>query len=198
MATLEPGKLLDLLPLWGVFLTTVVLSLLAVELGYRLGLIWQRRNHADEVGPIGTMAGATLALLAFLLAFVTGMSVNRFDNRRGLVVDEANAIGTTYLRAGYLDEPYASKSRALLREYVDVRIAALDPSKLAEMRDRSEQIHAELWSRAEMVARANAQSPVAALYIQSLNEVIDLHTKRAVAVLSYGACSESRIGRSIR
>jgi hypothetical protein len=184
-------RLLDLLPLWGVFLASVLLSLLAVELGYRLGLLWQRRAHAEEEGPIGTMAGATLALLAFLLAFVTGLAVSRFDNRRGLVIDEANAIGTTYLRAGYLEEPYGSESRALLREYVHVRIAALDPTKLSEMRDRSEQIHAELWSRAEMVARANFESPVAALYIQSLNEVIDLHAKRAVAVLS------SRIPSSI-
>lgn len=181
---MNPDHLLDLLPMGGVYLASVLLSLLAIEVGYRLGKLWQRRTHAEKEGPIGAMAGATLAMLAFLLAFITGMAVNRFDNRRGLVVDEANAIGTTYLRAGYLEEPFGSESRALLREYVDVRLEALDPTKLAAARARSEQIHSELWSRAEVIARDNTQSPVVALYIQSLNEVIDLHTKRTVATLS--------------
>lgn len=175
---------LDLLPLWGVYLAAVLLSLLAVELGYRLGKLWQRRTHEQKEGPVGAMAGATLGLLAFLLAFVTGIAINRFDNRRSLVVDEANAIGTTWLRAGYLEEPYRSESRALLAEYVDVRLGLIGVADLADARVRAEQIHGELWSRAEIVARDNLQSPVVALYIQSLNEVIDIHAKRIVAILS--------------
>ena len=184
MSLMEIGRFLDLLPLWGVFLATVLFALLAIELGFRLGKAWQRRTHVEKEGVIGAMSGATLGLLAFLLAFIIGMAVNRFDNRRGLVVDEANAIGTTWLRAGYLDEPVSSESRALLREYVGIRLDAVDPAKLAEARVRSEQIHTQLWSRAEVVARANIQSPLVALYVESLNEMIDIHTKRAVAVLS--------------
>lgn len=177
-------NLLDLLPLWGVYLATVLLSLLAIELGFRLGRLWRRRTHEDKEGPVGAMTGATLGLLAFLLAVVTGMAVNRFDNRRSLVVEEANAIGTTWLRAGYLDEPIASESRVLLKEYVDVRLAALDYAQLADARARAEQIQGELWSRAEVVARDHMQSPVVALYIQSLNEMIDVQTERIVAIMS--------------
>jgi hypothetical protein len=172
------------LPLWGVYLVTALLSLLAIELGYHLGRIWQRRSKAEKEGPVGSLAGATLALLAFLLAFIIGMAMNRFDARRLLIVEEANAIGTTYLRAGFLDEPVRGESRALLREYVDVRLQTLNPARLAEARVRSEQIHTELWSRAEIVARENSESPITALYIETLNELIDLHAKRYVAITS--------------
>jgi hypothetical protein len=109
-------NILDSLPLWGVYLVTVLLSLLAIELGYQLGRIWQRRSHVEKEGPVGALSGATLGLLAFLLAFIIGMAMTRFDARRLLVVDEANAIGTTFLRAGFLDEPIRGESRALLRE----------------------------------------------------------------------------------
>ena len=181
---MDTSELFDLLPLWGVLLATVLLALLAVEVGYRLGRAWQRRTHVENEGPIGAMTGATLGLLAFLLAFVTSMAVTRFDNRRTLAVEEANAIGTTWLRAGYLDEPYGSESRALLRDYVDARLDAVDRAKLADALVQSEHIHTELWSRAEIVAKENVQSPLVALYIESLNQMIDVHTKRTVAVLS--------------
>jgi hypothetical protein len=68
------------------------------------------------------MLGATLGLWAFLLAFVVGMATTRFEERRSLVVQEANSIGTTFLRAGFLPEPYASRSRELLREYAVSRV----------------------------------------------------------------------------
>jgi hypothetical protein len=180
---MAPSQFLDMLPLWGVLLVTVLIFLLAIEVGYRLGKLWQRRTHAEKKGPLDVITGGTLALLVFLLAFVTSMAVSRFDVRRGLVVDEANAIGTTYLRAGYLDEPYRTDSRNLSREYVDSRLDGLNPAKLAGALARSEQIHNELWSQAEAVARNSPQSPVVAIYIQSLNEVIDLHTKRVTAGL---------------
>ena len=73
------------------------------------------------------MLGAALALLGFLLAFVTSIAIGNFNQRRHLVVLEANAIRTTYLRAGYLTEPYGTQSRELLREYVSLRLEALDP-----------------------------------------------------------------------
>lgn len=182
---MAPDKLIDHLPLWAVLLGTILLALLAVELGYRLGRSWQQRTHTDKEGSIGAMAGATLGLLAFLLAFTTSLAAGRFDNRRVLVVDEANAIGTTWLRAGFLDQPTRSEARALLAEYVDVRLAAVeDPSKLDEVLARSEQIQAQLWRQLEPIARDNLQSPVIALYVETLNDLIDVHTKRSVAVQS--------------
>ena len=169
---------LDLLPIWGVFLATVAVVLLAVEGGFRLGQYRRRRSEQEDRPPVGEMVAATLALLAFMLAFTFGLAASRFDVRRGLVIDEANAIGTTYLRAGLLPEPHRSDVRSLLREYVDVRLEAVQPGKLSRSIDRSEELHARLWAHAVAVGEKNPGSIVVGLFIASLNEVIDLHAKR--------------------
>ena len=70
------------------------------------------------------LVGSILAMLAFLLAVTMGMASERFDARRGLVRDEANTIRTTFLRAGYLAEPYDKNIQNLLREYVPLRIVS--------------------------------------------------------------------------
>ena len=169
---------LDLLPIWGVFLATVAVVLLAVEGGFRLGQYRRRRSEQEDKPPVGEMVAATLALLAFMLAFTFGLAASRFDVRRGLVIDDANAIGTTYLRAGLLPEPHRSDVRSLLREYVDVRLEAVQPGKLSRSIGRSEELHARLWAHAVAVEEKNPGSIVVGLFIASLNEVIDLHAKR--------------------
>jgi len=170
-------QLLDYLPLWGVYILTVALLFFATEIGYRSGVIIQKR-HPDnaEVG-VGAMVGATLAFLGFMLALITSTAVDIFNQRRALVVEEANAIGTAYLRSKYLDEPFSTESRQLLREYIDVRLAALDPNKLMVAIARSEEIHQELWGQAVTLAKSNP-TPTIALYISSLNDVIDIHSER--------------------
>jgi hypothetical protein len=133
---------LDVLPIWAVYLLVVLLGLLVVEAGFRLGRNWKQRKGQEKPENVGAMVGATLALLAFLLVFMIGIASNRFDNRRQLVIKEANAIGTTYLRAGYLEEPDRTEIRNLLREYVDIRlVAATDPTALPQVISRSEAIH---------------------------------------------------------
>jgi hypothetical protein len=128
------------------------------------------------------LVGSLLALLAFLLAITMGMASERFDTRRALVLEESNAIGTTYLRAGFLPAPYADESRALLREYVPLRINTNDHQKLAANFARSEEIHAQLWAIAEPIAR-DQSTDVLATYIESLNETIDLHATRTTAII---------------
>ena len=93
---------LDALPLWGLFLVILLLVLLSVEGGYRLGKYRRSRSEQEKEAPVGAMVGATLGLLAFMLAFTFGLAAARFDTRRQVLLDEANAIGTTYLRAGML------------------------------------------------------------------------------------------------
>ena len=172
------GGPLDFLPLWGVFLATAAVVLLAIEGGFRLGTYRRRRSEGEDKPPVGEMVAATLALLAFILAFTFGLAGSWFDVRRGLVIDEANAIGTAYLRAGMLPEPHRSDVRNLLREYVDVRLEATQPGKLGESIRRSEELHARLWAHATAVAEKQPNSVVVGLFIWSLNEVIDLHAER--------------------
>ena len=94
------GGRLDLLPIWGVYLTTVVVVLLAFEGGLRVGPYRRRRSEQEDRPPVGEMVAATLALLAFLLGFTFGLAASRFDVGRGLVIDETNAVATTSLRRG--------------------------------------------------------------------------------------------------
>ena len=93
---------LDLLPLWAVYILTVIVLLVASEAGYYLGKVIQRYRPDRAEASVGALNGATLALLAFLMAFVTSTGVNTFSSRRQAVV--AKAIGTTYLRAGYAEK----------------------------------------------------------------------------------------------
>jgi hypothetical protein len=170
-------QILDPLPLWALYLILALFLFLMAEAGYQIGRARQRRHPDEKEANIGTMAGATLGMLAFILAFLVGSAGDRFGARRQLVVEEANAIRTAYFRAGYVPEPYPGEIRPLLSEYVDERLAALDPQYTTEAIARSEQIHLELWTRAETLAR-DYPSDVIALFVESTNEIIDLHTLR--------------------
>ena len=178
----QTTTLLDLLPLWGLLVTIIVLVLAAIEGGYRLGSYRHRQAGREQEAPVGAMVGATLGLLAFMLAFTFGMAASRFDTRKQLVLDEANAIGTTYLRAAMLPER-RDEIRALLRSYVDARLEAVRPGQVAEEILRSEGIQGQLWAAATAVGLQHGESIVVGLFVESLNEVIDLHAKRVTAGL---------------
>ena len=173
---------LDALPLWGLFIATLLLVLLAVEGGYRLGTYRRSRSEQEKEAPVGAMVGATLGLLAFMLAFTFGLAAARFDTRKQVLLDEANAIGTTYLRAGMLPDRREA-IRALLRDYVDTRLEAVLSGKIAAGIRRSEHLQDQLWAQAVAVGENNPNSIVVGLFVESLNEVIDLHAKRVTAGL---------------
>jgi hypothetical protein len=170
---------LDAVPLGVLFAATLVGVGLAVEGGFRLGTY--RRSHAPEKEtPVGVMVGAMLGLLAFMLAFTFGFAASRFDERRHTILDEANAIGTTYLRAGLRSEPWRAEVRQLLREYVSVRLEAVQPGRLEQALTKSTELHQQLWQQAAAAASQDPHSIVIGLFIQSLNETIDMHSTRVV------------------
>ena len=176
-------QLLDSLPVVGVFVAFAIFTMLCYEIGFRLGRWWQDREPGEQEGPTGLLVGSILALLAFLLAVTMGMASDRFDARRAIVLNEANAIRTTYLRAGYLPEPASSQIRELLREYVPLRIVVTDKDNVAADIQRSQEILAKLWTVAEGVARTTDQGDLVSLFLDSLNETIDLHETRVTAGL---------------
>ena len=189
LLAMYPQQLLDPIPIPVVFLLITVILLAIFEVGYRIGRWWQLRTPEETEGPTGVLVGSLIGLLAFLLAITMGMASDRFDARRGLVLEETNAISTTYLRAGYLPEPMRTETRSLLREYVPLRINVDDQVQLAANFARSEEIHDELWAMAEQLAR-DSSSDVLAAYIESLNLTIDLHTTRATSLV-YGRVPET-------
>ena len=176
-------QLIDSLPILGFFMAFAIVALITAEGGYRLGRWWQERTPGEQQGPTGMIVGSLLALLAFLLAITMGMASDRFDTRRKVVLAEANAVGTTYLRAGYLPEPASSEIRDLLREYVPQRIVTNDLADIRARMARSVEIQTKIWSITEGLARATPDSDVLALFIASLNETIDLHETRVIAGL---------------
>ena len=127
--------------------------------------------------------GATLGLLAFLLAFVMSMASDRYDNRRQLVVEEAQVIRSAYLQAGYLVEPYPQEIRSLLKEYIDLRIVTPETQNdVASAIVRSEEIQAKLWSLTEAVVKETPGRDEVSLFIASINETINLHNMRVAAL----------------
>ena len=183
--------IIDSLPILIVFLLTVALIVLSVEVGYRIGMARARRSEREREAPIDSMVGSTLGLLAFMLAFTFGMATSRYDARKQFVVDEANAIRTADLRAQLLPESHRNAIRALLREYVDVRLeGVLQPGKLAFAIKRSEELHEILWSRVAAIG-TEVTPPDRAAFAASLVDLMNLHTKRLNAV------TQNRIHRTI-
>jgi hypothetical protein len=172
---------LDLVPLWVLFLAVCVLSWLAIEGGYRFGK-WRHARAAEEKeAPVGAMVASILALLAFMLDFPFGLASNRFEARRQVVLEEANAIGTTYLRTRLLPEPERTEAARFLQEYVDVRIRGVQERYVVEAIARSEKLQESIWSQAVKASEnKNANAIMTGLFIQSLNEMIDVHAKRVL------------------
>jgi hypothetical protein len=175
-----PSQLLDALPIPLVFVAFAIVTMVCYEVGFRLGRWWQVRTPGEQEGPTGMLVASILALLAFLLAVTMGMASDRFDARRLILLDEANAIGTAYLRAGYLPEPASSQARELLREYVPLRIVITASKDIQADIEHSKAILAQLWTITEAVAKNNG-SDVVALYVESVNDTIDLNESRITA-----------------
>lgn len=176
--------LLDRLPIWTLFLFSFVIFLLSFEGGYRLARYRQNRSpdEKETAAPVGAIVAALLSLLAFMQAFTFGMAASRFEERRQALNAEANAIRTTYLRAALLPEPIPTDTHNLLREYVDTRLKGTTLETIDDTIAKSREMHIRLWSEA-MTAGEKGKPPLAGLFIQSINEVIDLHAKRVTAGL---------------
>ena len=175
---------LEQIPLWGVFLLTIAVVLLSIGVGTLLGSRRRRQPDHEDESSLGTTTAATLGLLAFMLAFTFGMAAERLQIRKQLLLDEVNTIGTTYLRAGLILEPHRSEVQKLLREYVGIRanqereILNEKMKKLHEIIFRSEALHDQMWSHVVALAKADRNSEIDALFISSLNEMIDFHNSR--------------------
>jgi hypothetical protein len=172
---------LDQIPLFAFFVVVLTVQLLSVVAGFAQG----KRGHVKSAGeseePVGAMVSAVFALLAFMLAFTFSIAASRFDERRLVIVEEANAIGTTFLRTDFLTGPEQAKMKTLLRNYVLLRIKAVsEPETMTSSITRSEQLQSEMWAIAVDLGRKQP-TPISALFVASLNDTIDLQTKRVAA-----------------
>ncbi|MCF3947922.1 hypothetical protein AiwAL_17115 [Acidiphilium sp. AL] len=159
--------------------------IMAVLLGFATWL--GQRLAADDAGsetPLGPVQGAVLGLAGLMLGFSFSMALSRYEQRRSLVVDEANAIGTTYLRAGLLAPDLRDAARPLLRRYVTARLAyfgaAEDRHEIAAAEASAARLQVALWRIAEQ-ASAVAPNAITGSFIRSLNQTIDLEAERDAA-----------------
>jgi hypothetical protein len=165
------------LHLIAIFTLAAAITLLSIEVGWRIG-DYQRKHHAsDDKASIGAAVGATLGLLAFLLAFTFGMAAARFDTRKQNVLQEANAIGTTYLRADFLPEPARDQVRSLLREYTSHRSGGMAAIFTPEGMQKSAVLLDQIWT-ISVNADFDPDSDTTALYFESLNQMIDFDATR--------------------
>jgi hypothetical protein len=154
---------------------------LALELGFRAGREHGAQSEAGG-GQVGAIQGAVLGLLGLLLAFSFAAAGSRFLERQDLIVDEANAIGTAYLRADLLDAVHGGELREALKRYTEQRLAIsrdmrtrLTAAALAEV----DRLHERIWNAA---VAGVAERPAAMLgVLPPVNEVIDLHSTRLAA-----------------
>jgi hypothetical protein len=164
-------------------LAIFVLVLISIEIGYRYAQS-RRGKEADET--FGVVEGAAFSIVGLLLGFSFSLAVSHYDARRLLVVQEANAIGTTMLRSEMLPQLEAAQMRATLREYVDARIAfALadrDTDAQARAAAGSDRLQQRMWSIARSESRRDPRSTITPLFISTLNDAIDASGEEAAAL----------------
>lgn len=170
-------------PVWVTALMVVVLLLVAMEGGFRSGAK-KRKEEAESGEDEGADIALTsmLALLGLVLAFTYSFALSRADLRKQAIVNEANAIGTAFLRADLAPEPIRTELRVVLRDYAQSRVVARENiNTIAKMKNtlvHSLQIQSKLWPLTASMVKAGNTSPIAASIVASINEVIDMHGVR--------------------
>ena len=170
---------------WLLLILLAVVILGATAIGWGIGKAVRHRSE-DFRESFSLMQGALLGFMGLVLAFGLSLAVGRYEARRAAMVDEANAIGTTYLRAQTIAEPQRSQSLLLLRRFADtsLRISATVPGSAAQVRARStsEQIERQLWTMAGQALNHAPTDTAPRLYVDSLNTMFDSQSTRVASL----------------
>jgi hypothetical protein len=163
----------------------LALTLTAAEVGFRLGRRFEARTPENIKSQIFTVEAGILGILALLLGFTMSMAVSRFEIRKQLVLEEADAIGTSSLRAQLLPAPAGPEISSLLRQYVNVRVqygtAGNDLARLEDLNKQTARLQTEFWTRTAAYAQQDPNPVRVGLLLQSLNQAIDLGEARWMA-----------------
>ena len=181
--------MLELLMQWGIFPVIFGGMLLFLESGRRLRL--KKLSIETEAAGKGleVVEGAVFGLMALMIAFTFSGAATRFDWRRQLVAEEANCIGTAYLRIDYLPEANQALLREKFRQYTDSRIemyrALPDVEAAKDAFSRSVKLQGEIWKLAREAVNASADLKAAILFVPAVNEMFDIGTTRYLAAQSH-------------
>ncbi|MCQ8102595.1 hypothetical protein NP590_00650 [Methylomonas sp. SURF-2] len=156
--------------------------LLAIEVGRRLGIRSQADEQKTDRAAAGLIDGAVFGLMGLLIAFTFSGAASRLDHRRDLVISEANAIGTAYLRLNLLPADKQSPLRDLFRQYLDARLDVFQ--KLPDMAAaeagllRANQLQSQIWPMAVEACQLSGSVPATTLLLSALNEMFDMANLR--------------------
>lgn len=172
---------------WLIAGVLLVSMLVAIEVGYRLGR--RARGSADDSGMahINAVQASMLGMLALLIGFTFSLALQRFDSRSEAVVEEANAIGTAYLRTDLLPPEQREAARSLLREYLALRVRAgretlVETTRRGDLLAAGNRTLASLWEVAARAVAADASPVRTGLFVQAVNELIDAYGRRDAAL----------------
>jgi hypothetical protein len=150
--------------------------LLALSAWFGAAVLSHQRDPTEDIqDDYGPILAATLTLLGLIIGFTFSMAITRYDQRKNLEEEEANAIGTAYVRADLLPSADAARVRALLKEYLDVRIEfyeTREPQRLPDIAARRAKLQADLWTIVQRAATAQP-SAVIALAVSGMNDVLN-------------------------
>jgi hypothetical protein len=174
------------LPLWGTFIVIMLVNYAAIMAGFRLGIRTSGGRDALSVPPINSVVGAMLALLAFILALALNSSANRYETRGELLLEDANAISTTYLRADFLNKPDSENAKLLLRRYLDLRAQVYDkPDRIKETLSQTANLQHQLWLIAISYPKENSSPMLTSKFADALHKMFGIHAKRVAYGTQY-------------
>jgi hypothetical protein len=165
----------------------LVAMVIIIEVGQRIGRAARERDSAPPKEHVSGIQAALLGMLALLLGFTLSLSLQRFDGRSAAVVEEANAIGTAYLRTDFLPLSVGEDAKRLLRSYTDLRIkagaasSADDSIRSPVLQQANDELNA-LWLLARKAVAEDPDTVRTGLFVQALNDAIDSAAKREAAL----------------
>jgi len=173
---------LDIFPIWVMAVVIAVVLLGACEMGYRVA----RRRDDVEKSDEGHVLSAMLALLGLLVGFTFSIAVTRHELRRSLVVEEANAIGTEYLRAQLVPEPFRTRLVEALRRYTDARLSLADAGEdraaIARAESIAESLQKQMWTTTVAAEPYVEPAALTSLVTSGMNTLIDAASSRHAAL----------------
>ncbi len=173
---------MDSIPIGVLFAAVVIIIYAVIELGFKAGNTHSENSKKAKEKITSHNSAAILGLLGFILVFTFGIVYSRYDSKKELVREEANLIRTTWLRSAFLQEQDRRETLTLLKKYVDLRINLAtqkhEPEEIQVMLNESNIIQNKIWEMAVVNARKDMNSDIGALYIESVNEMINLQALR--------------------
>lgn len=172
---------MDSVPIGLLFACVIIVVALAIELGYRLGNTHSEQAKKEKEKITSHNSSAILGMLGFILVFTFGIVYSRYDSKKELVREEANAIRSAWLRSDFIPEQSRMETKALLKKYLDQRINLVTHDLNAEEVDKilieSTNLQYQIWDIANK-SKNEINSHLGALYVESLNEMFNVQALR--------------------